>query len=140
MEQHESGARARLHRALRTMEGQHDRLHEIHREIDRHLGRGNGVEIEAWLRRLVSALEAHFELEEQVVFPVVVELDPAASGAVGELSAEHHTVLARIQAIIRSSEQTLRASLPEIRERLAAHEAAEERAVQRALGDAAQAS
>ena len=128
-----SGARARIDRALRTMEGQHVRLHELHAELDRALERGGASGVHEWLGRLQSALRAHFELEESAVFPALADLDQSASDGVHKLAGEHREVLSSLEGLLAKPRESVAASLPELRRVLAAHESDEERIVRSVL-------
>jgi hemerythrin superfamily protein len=133
MHQGSSGTRARIDRALRTMEGQHVRLHEFYVELDQALLRSETSAAKTWLTRLISALQAHFELEETIVFPALSELDPKASAVVARLQKQHRSVISELETLLEASHETLNDAVPELRRNLASHESDEESIVRLVL-------
>ena len=133
MERESRGVRVRIDRALRTMEGQHRRLQEIHAELDLSVRRGDAKEVEAWIDRLHSALRAHFEIEESVVFPALAELEPDSADRVGRLASEHGSILATLEALVGAPAVERGGALGELQRRLATHESDEESVVRQAL-------
>jgi iron-sulfur cluster repair protein YtfE (RIC family) len=124
--------RVRLQRSLRTTQSQHEKLHEIHVELDRAIASRETSEIAAWTDRLGEALHSHFDLEQRVVFPTMSRMSPSAQEVVSRLESEHATFLADLQHLHSDPEEAERA-LPRIRERLRSHEETEERLIAEAL-------
>ena len=94
----EAGLRHRLRRALQQIEAQHRHLKPIYRELVQVVaGRRSGSERE-WFAKYADALTAHFDLEEEMVFPAVHGLDAGASREIAMLSRDHSTLLARLKS------------------------------------------
>lgn len=126
-----TGLRHRLQRALRRVEEQHRHLRAIQDEIDRAVS-GEASEISDWVARLRDALRAHFDLEEQVVFPALHGLVPALRQELERLEREHGNFLGMLDDLVDGRE--LRAAvLRALREQLALHERQEERVMKQGL-------
>lgn len=129
----EIGLRHRLRRALRQMEDQHRHLRPIHAELARSLEHDALPEIVSWMERYRKALEAHFSVEDELLFPAVAGLDPGTEAALTELSREHGVFVEQLLAL--ESELSVHFGRPaalrveSLRELLADHEAREERLV-----------
>jgi iron-sulfur cluster repair protein YtfE (RIC family) len=131
VEDREVALRVRLQRSLRTIRSQHEKLHEIHLELDRAIACRETSEIAAWTDRLGEALHSHFDLEQRSVFPTLSRMSSSAQD-VSRLETEHATFLADLQHLHSDPEEAERA-LPRIRERLRSHEETEERLIAEAL-------
>lgn len=140
MDAMEIGLRHRLRRALRQMEGQHRHLKPIFAELVRAVGGRGASEIEEWVLRYRVALEAHFALEEEVLFPALRGLHPQRVGDLDRLSDDHQRFqgqLLEIERGLRSAQGHDSASrIREFRDLLEEHEQREERLVVQLLDDA----
>ena len=136
MEDHGVTLRIRLQRSLRTTQIQHERLNEIHTELDRAIASTTREEIDPWIERLGEALHSHFDLEQRVVFPILVRMSAAARTVIDGLEAEHMQLLADLQAASTGSEE-MEQALSRMRQRLRDHEQIEERLIAEALGQMA---
>lgn len=128
MEDRGVALRVRLQRSLHTTRSQHEKLHEIHVELDRAIAAREREAIDRWIDRLGEALHSHFELEQRAVFPILRRMSPAAIAVVDGLEAEHAEFLTGLQAP-SSAPGEIAPALSRIRERLRAHEQAEERLI-----------
>ena len=84
----------------------------------------------------MTSLAAHFELEEQVLFPALHGLDPATLPEIEELERDHGRFLDGLGGLLGravSKSALSPAHLKGLRERLAAHEPWEEHLLARAL-------
>ncbi len=133
MDAMEIGLRHRLRRALRQMEGQHRHLKPIYAELVRAVDGRGASEMQEWLLRYREALEAHFALEEEVLFPALRGLHPQREGDLDRLSEDHQ----RFQGQLLEIERGLRTAyghesasrIEAFRESLEEHEKREERLV-----------
>jgi hemerythrin-like domain-containing protein len=91
MEPLESGLRFRLRRAARQIGQQHQSIREILASLERTLGEGERGRdaVHALFARYREAVEAHFALEEDVLFPALHGLHPTRSPELEGLEAEH---------------------------------------------------
>ncbi|HXK23433.1 MAG TPA: hemerythrin domain-containing protein [Myxococcota bacterium] len=92
----ETGLRHRLRRAVRRSESQHVQLRALLAEIADALGAGARAVPVGSLARLRDALQAHFELEDQMLFPAVHGLRPGAGGSIETLCHEHAQFLSEL--------------------------------------------
>ena len=101
MEPLESGLRFRLRRAARQIAQQHQSIREILTSLKRSLGEGErgGDAVRALFVRYREAVEAHFSLEEDVLFPALHGLHPSRSPELEGLEAEHGAFAARLGAL-----------------------------------------
>jgi hemerythrin len=126
--------RIRLQQSLRRTRSQHRNLREIYAELDRALDSREEREVGFWIERLCDALLAHFALEQKVLFPTLVQLIPSARPIVAELKAEHIVFIENLRRrTARSQLEDAVRALSEVRDRLDAHEAAEEELITQAL-------
>lgn len=125
--------RVRLQRILRTTQSQHEKLREIHTELDRALASAARDAIDPWVDRLGEALHSHFDLEQRVVFPILARMTAAARTVIDGLEAEHTQLLADLQIASEATEE-MEPALSLIRQRLRVHEQAEERLIAEILG------
>jgi hemerythrin-like domain-containing protein len=137
MRAREIGLRHRLRRALRQMEEQHRNLRPIHAELSRALEHGALSEIVAWLERYGKALDAHFSLEDELLFPALLGLDPGAEPELDSLSRDHGAFMAELHALQEELAAHFGRSaalrVASLRESLAEHESREEGLVSRIL-------
>ncbi len=89
MDAMQSGLRYRIKRAVRQMGEQHGRLRACFTEIRMALARGDASGSQEALERLRVALEAHFELEDDVFFPALHGLRPDCAEGLERLTREH---------------------------------------------------
>ncbi|HEX5067277.1 MAG TPA: hemerythrin domain-containing protein [Myxococcota bacterium] len=92
----ETGLRLRLRRALRRVESQHTRMRELLRDLEDAVRQGDPAAAIAPLGRLRDALAAHFDLEDQVLFPALHGLSPSARLALEALSDQHRSFLGEL--------------------------------------------
>lgn len=131
-----AGLRSRLRRVVQRVEDQHRALREIAVELDRALASGSRELAHAWLTRMRDALRAHFELEEEVVFPALHGLDPDTLSEIEQLERDHGRFLERLRALLAGepgATPLTPADVKGLRERLAAHELREEHLLEQAL-------
>ncbi len=124
-----SGLLVVLKRSLQHTRSQHERLREIHEELDRAFELANAEAVHVWTGRLRTALDAHFRLEQNTLFPLLAELAPATQADIQTLQAEHVAFLRVFEAASapNSANGIERHLLVKLREQMAAHEALEER-------------
>jgi hypothetical protein len=95
-----AGLRFRVSRAARQIQTQHERLRPIFSELGRALSRNAWLEAQTEIFRLEGALQAHFLLEENVVFPALRGLHPECSAELLDLEREHVRVRREIRRIV----------------------------------------
>jgi len=106
MRANEPGLRHRLRRTLRQIEEQHRALRPLFEELEGAFEHAELASILEWLERYRNALEAHFTLEEDVLFPGLQGLDPAAESEIVALGCDHGRhldVLADLDSRLRGS-------------------------------------
>lgn len=125
-----SGLRWRLRRVARELAAQHDRLREIVSEINTALDASDVERIGEVMARYGDALQAHFRLEENVVFPALHGADARTGEPVAELVNEHVSLFAEVEHLIANAGDAgsadWRARFYELRRALALHESQEE--------------
>jgi hypothetical protein len=87
-----------------------------------------------------DGLAAHFQLEEEVVFPALHGLDPATLPEIEQLERDHGRFLDKLATLIGrepTAAPLARGDVKGLRERLDAHELREERLLARALAEEA---
>lgn len=138
MHEAEAGLRHRLQRALRQIEGQHRHLRPIYAELEIALESGGPRDAREWLDRYREALDAHFRLEEEVLFPALQGLRPDAADPLAALCLEHGDFLAQLDDLANSLETAYghpsAARVATLGGALAQHERVEERLVAGLLG------
>jgi hemerythrin-like domain-containing protein len=126
----EIGLRHRLKRALRQIEAQHRHLRPIYAELVRSLDSGGVEDMRRWIARYREALEAHFAVEEEVLFPALRGLRPASEPQLVELSDEHVSFAAELrgfeQQLERGYGHASAAGITALAAQLEAHERREE--------------
>ena len=124
------GLRLRIRRAARDIAMQHDRLREIVAEIHDALTEADSRRAVASAIHYRDALEAHFELEEGVVFPALHGFDARNGKAIEALLNDHVRFLAELRSLTDDAAQVetvdWKARFYELRRSLALHEAREE--------------
>jgi iron-sulfur cluster repair protein YtfE (RIC family) len=117
----------RLERALRHAQRQHVELAELERELQQAIDRHESNEIDTWFARYSSGLVAHFVLEEDVLFPILLQMGEDMRTGVRELMVQHRRLrddLAKLEAT--SNAYDVAAGLAALRVQVAAHESLEE--------------
>jgi iron-sulfur cluster repair protein YtfE (RIC family) len=99
MNEFETGLRHRLRRALRQTAQQHQHLRTLHRRLDDAIGQGAVEAVRAAAERLHAALNAHFELEDSVIFPAVHGLEHGSAHDLNELAREHREYLRELERL-----------------------------------------
>jgi hypothetical protein len=129
----ETGLRHRLRRALRRTEAQHVKLRALLSELEGSLSAGKTGSIARQLARFCDALEAHFDLEDEVLFPALHGLHPPSKVALEALSSEHRLFLSELRGMLAapSLDETTFARL---RRALGEHERREEQLLESILG------
>jgi iron-sulfur cluster repair protein YtfE (RIC family) len=93
MNQMETGLRHRLRRAARQIATQHEHLRALDATLAQAVENRRVGEIRASLDRLRSAIEAHFSLEDGVIFPAVRGLQPESVRELRGFVREHDDLL-----------------------------------------------
>jgi len=96
----ETGLRLRLRRALRRVESQHTQMRELLHELEEAVRQGDPAAVRAPLGRLRDALAAHFDLEDQVLFPALHGLSPGARMGLEALSDQHRAFLGELAEML----------------------------------------
>jgi hemerythrin HHE cation binding domain-containing protein len=122
----ETGLRHRLRRAVRRSESQHGQLRALLAEIEAPLRTGTRVVATDLVARLRDALRAHFELEDQTLFPALHGLRPDVSAPIEVLSREHADFLAELGAALGAASGCDRDAFVRLRAALGDHERREE--------------
>lgn len=133
----EVALRIRLDRALRHAQRQHAELAELERELQRAVDRHESSEIGTWLARYSTGLQAHFELEEDMLFPILVRMGEDVCAGVRELVGQHDRLrgeLSKLEAA--SNAYSVAAGLAALRVQVSAHERLEESLATDALAQA----
>jgi iron-sulfur cluster repair protein YtfE (RIC family) len=125
-----TGLEHRLRRTERRIVEQHRHIRELTVELDRAAEAGRSAEVRTWLHRLEEALRAHFELEEDVVFPALHGMEPSQVAALERLVREHGEMLEQLRrvrdATSEAEQGTVSDGLPALRSQLSDHERREE--------------
>jgi hypothetical protein len=100
MNEFETGLRHRLRRALRQTAQQHDRLRVLHRRLEEVIERGAIEAVRPAAERLYSALVAHFELEDAVIFPAFHGLAQRSARELNTLASEHRRYLVEFEHLL----------------------------------------
>ncbi len=121
------GFRVRLDRALRHAQRQHTELAALERELQQAIDRDESEQIDTWLARYSSGLQAHFLLEEDVLFPILMRLGDDMCAGVRKLVDQHERLrddLSKLEAT--SNAYDVAAGLAALRVQVSAHERLEE--------------
>ena len=126
----------RLTRQRTGIASQHRQLEAFVREVSQALRRGHRRDCETAVFRLQGALNAHFAVEEQIVFPSLHGFHTELADKVLALEREHERLREHVErlalAIVVSDITTARRALEEFDAALSAHERAEERILESA--------
>ncbi len=137
----DTGLRFRMQRAQNQMRAQHRHILPFFEEIEAALLRRNSEPIRGSLDRLAEALEAHFNLEDDVLFPALHGLRPESESEIGALSHDHAALLSDLEGLFESLErdglEAFEQGLREFRSALRSHEAREEQLVGEMIGPGA---
>jgi hypothetical protein len=124
------GLRLRIRRAAREIASQHDQLREIAGEISDALDLGDTAGAASIATQFRDALDAHFALEEDVVFPALHGSDPRSGNQIESLLSDHVAISAELRRLIDTSGEVdtvdWRACFYELRRSILVHEAREE--------------
>jgi hemerythrin-like domain-containing protein len=130
MDAMETGLRHRLQRAARQIESQHQLMKPIHAELENALEHGSVERVREWMQRYREALEAHFELEDEVVFPAMLGYRPAWQARLSQLLLEHDRFRSELREIEQALDHVFGESVArrvaDLKRALAAHERQEE--------------
>lgn len=134
----EIGLRLRLRRALRQMESQHQRLRPLYQELARALEYQDLAGIRRQLDQYRNALDAHFSLEDEVLFPALQGLEPGCTSELVDLSREHGRfidALAEVQAMLSAQfGRPVAERIEGLQTDLATHERREEAVLAKVIG------
>ena len=132
----EPGLRKRLARQGTGIASQHRQLDLFVREVSRALRLCQWRDCETAVFRLQGALNAHFAVEEQVVFPALHGLHSELADKLLALERDHERLREDVDrlalAIVTSDITTARRALEEFDAALNAHERSEERILENA--------
>ncbi len=130
------GLRIRLARQGTGIAVQHRQLDVFVREVSQALRRGQRRDCETALFRLQGALNAHFAVEEKIVFPALYGLHSELADKLRALERDHERLREYVErlalAIVVSDITTARKALEEFDAALSAHERSEERILENA--------
>jgi hemerythrin-like domain-containing protein len=137
----QTGLRFRVRRAARKIWEQHRYIDEIQRELECALAGEVREPVKDLFARYRAALAAHFSIENDVYFPALHGLHPEHIGKLEQLAVEHDSFRDALEGLSARLEtenglERFVAAFQELVERLADHEAREERLAE-ALGVAA---
>ena len=125
------GLRLRLAHASRRLPAQHDFLDALLATTSRALERMPPAEAQEAMRGFRGALEAHFQLEEEVHFPALHGLEPRLQAELEALVLEHHALRDRLLVlegrIGREPGAAVASDFAELAQTLREHESREER-------------
>ena len=130
------GLRKRLARQGTGIASQHRQLDLFVREVSQALRLCQWRDCETAVFRLQGALNAHFAVEEQVVFPALHGLHSELADELLALERDHERLREDVDrlalAIVTSDITTARRALEEFDAALSAHERSEERILENA--------
>jgi iron-sulfur cluster repair protein YtfE (RIC family) len=132
----ETGLRHRLRRALRRVESQHALMRELLQELEKGVRNGDPAAARAPLARLRDALAAHFDLEDQVLFPALHGLSPSARTALETLSAQHREFLAELADMLAAKCACDAQAVSRLHAAIGDHERREELLLEEVIGKA----
>lgn len=125
------GLRLRLAHASRRLPAQHDFLDALLATTGRALERMPQAEAQEAMRGFRGALEAHFQLEEEVHFPALHGLEPRLEAELEALVLEHHALRDRLLVlegrIGREPGAVVAPDFADLAQTLREHESREER-------------
>ena len=130
-DKNQPGLRKRLARQGTGIASQHRQLDVFVRQVSEALQRGQRRDCETAVFRLQGALNAHFAVEEQIIFPALHGLHAELADKVRALKCDHERLREDVDrlalAIVASDVTTVRRALEEFDAALSAHERIEER-------------
>jgi iron-sulfur cluster repair protein YtfE (RIC family) len=130
------GLQKRLARQRTGIASQHRQLDVFVHEVSQALRRGQRRDCETAAYRLQGALNAHFAVEEQIIFPALRGLHSELADKLGALERDHERLREDVDrlalAIVASDITTARKALEEFDAALSAHERSEERILENA--------
>ncbi|HXK21190.1 MAG TPA: hemerythrin domain-containing protein [Myxococcota bacterium] len=130
----ETGLRHRLRRAVRRSESQHTQLRALLAEIEAPLRAGTRVVAADLVARLREALQAHFALEDQTLFPALHGLRPDVSAPIEGLAREHADFLAALAGALGTASGCDGDAFLRLRAALGDHERREEQLLESIVG------
>ncbi len=110
MKPNTAGIRSRLQRAVGQIEAQHERLAPIFNDLSRALARGAALDAQTAVFELKGAMQAHFLLEEQILFPALRGLYPERLRELDSLEEDHE----RLRTALRATTAQILASQLEL--------------------------
>jgi iron-sulfur cluster repair protein YtfE (RIC family) len=116
--------------ATQCLQADHRQLDVKLLESERAAGEGKFSEASELFAAFASGLGSHIDAEEHVLFPVLEELERGAMGPMSVMRAEHEelrVLLEHIGARLAAEASDWRASFPQLKEILLAHNTKEER-------------
>lgn len=129
----EAGLRYRLRRAVRQIAAQHGHLAQALGALAEAVRLGDQARSLGHFDRLHDAVEAHFALEDRVIFPALHGLHPGRGDELSALSEDHERFLAelwRVRERVEAEDFPPGAkALEMLRVALRTHESREERLV-----------
>ena len=129
-DRNQQGLRKRLARQGTGIASQHRQLDAFIREVSQALQRGQRRDCETAVFRLQGALNAHFTVEEQIIFPALHGLHSELADKVWVLQCDHERLREHMDrlalAIVASDIATMQRALEEFDTALSAHERIEE--------------
>ena len=109
------------------MRRQHDELSELETELASAVAEADVDRVWLWLGRYAEALEAHFDLEEQMLFPLLAGFGGSLRDGVSRLVHQHQRLQNDVDELTRQSNAyDLASGLAALRVEMAAHERLEE--------------
>ena len=130
----ETGLRHRLRRALRRIESQHVQMRALLQELEEMARSKDAAGAREPLAHLRDALAAHFELEDQVLFPALHGLSPDARISLESLSEQHREFLAELGDMLASKRVCDAEAVARLHASIGEHERREELLLEEILG------
>ena len=130
----ERGLRHRLRRALRRIESQHVQMRALLHELEEATRGKDAAATREPLAHLRDALAAHFELEDQVLFPALHGLLPGARISLEALSAQHREFLTELDDMLASKRVCNAEAVARLHASIGEHERSEELVLEEILG------
>jgi iron-sulfur cluster repair protein YtfE (RIC family) len=130
----ETGLRHRLRRALRRIESQHVQMRALLNAVERAARTEEAALVLEPLAHLRDALAAHFELEDQVLFPALHGLSPGARVPLETLSDQHREFLSELDDMLASKRACDTPVVARLHASIGEHERREEQLLEELLG------
>jgi iron-sulfur cluster repair protein YtfE (RIC family) len=131
----ETGLRHRLRRALRRIESQHVQMRALLEQLGKAVRVGEPAALRETVSQLRDALAAHFELEDQVLFPALHGLSPAARISLEALSAQHREFLTGLDDMFTSRRSCDAETVSRLHAAIGEHERREELLLEEIIGE-----